>query len=75
MPQIAVGAQDFFGTGSWQAEYVVASKQFQNFDVSLGIGWGRLATTNTIDNPMKLLSDRFGGDYAPNVGGDQVATA
>ena len=70
LPQIAVGAQDFFGSGAWAGEYAVASKQFRNFDVSLGLGWGRFAKTNTINNPLKLLSDRFGSGYSPNVGGD-----
>ena len=73
-PQIALGSQDFFGSGAWQAEYLVASKQFQNFDVSLGIGWGRLATANTIKNPLRLIDDdRFGGEAFSgtiNVGGD-----
>ena len=34
LPQIAVGIQDFLGTGAWAGEYLVASKMFQNFDVS-----------------------------------------
>ena len=67
LPQIAVGVQDFLGTGAWAGEYLVASKMFQNFDVSLGLGWGRFARTNTVKNPLKLIDDRFGNVLAPDI--------
>ncbi|HLY06493.1 MAG TPA: YjbH domain-containing protein, partial [Rhizomicrobium sp.] len=44
MPQIAIGLQDFIGTGVYSAEYVVASKRFGPVDLSMGMGWGRLAS-------------------------------
>ena len=59
LPQVAVGIRDAVGTGRFGAEYVVASKAYGNFDVTLGVGWGRLAGKGVIDNPMTQLSDSF----------------
>jgi len=43
-PALAVGVQDAIGTGIYAAEYMVGSKRFWDFDLTLGMGWGRLAT-------------------------------
>jgi len=41
IPALTLGFQDFVGTGNYSSEYVVASKSFfQNFQSSLGLGWG-----------------------------------
>jgi hypothetical protein len=58
-PQIAFGLQDFIGTGVYSAEYLVASKQFGPFDLTAGMGWGRLATRGTIANPFCKLVASF----------------
>ena len=58
-PQVAVGIRDIVGTGLWGSEYVVASKQFGAFDLTMGMGWGRLAGKGDIKNPLTYLSDRF----------------
>ena len=43
-PAVAVGLQDFMGTGVYSGEYIVASKSITpRLRASLGIGWGRLA--------------------------------
>ncbi|MBP74308.1 MAG: hypothetical protein CMQ18_06995, partial [Gammaproteobacteria bacterium] len=42
LPQVAIGARDILGTGAWEGEYLVASKAWRDFDVTLGMGWGRL---------------------------------
>ena len=47
LPQVAVGIRDLVGTGVWGSEYVVASKGLGGFDVTLGMGWGRLAGKDT----------------------------
>ena len=31
-PQVALGIQDILGTGAWDGEYIVASKQINQFD-------------------------------------------
>ncbi len=58
-PQVAVGINDIVGTGLWGSEYIVASKQFGDFDLTVGMGWGRLAGKGDIKNPLTYLSDRF----------------
>ena len=59
MPQIAIGARDVLGTGAWEGEYLVASKKWKSFDVSLGMGWGRLGTRSGFSNPLSAVSDKF----------------
>ncbi len=58
-PAVAVGLQDFLGTGIYSGEYIVASKRFGPVDVSLGTGWGRLGTEADITNPFCHLADRL----------------
>jgi hypothetical protein len=60
MPQIAVGLQDFLGTGLYSAEYLVATKTIGDaFRVTLGLGWGRLGSYNGFSNPLGAIDDRF----------------
>ena len=59
LPQVAVGIRDIVGTGIWGSEYLVASKEVGDFDMTLGMGWGRLAGTGTFDNPLIQLAESF----------------
>ena len=59
LPQVAVGIRDIVGTGVFGAEYLVASKQIGNTDMTLGVGWGRLAGEGLITNPLRQIDDRF----------------
>jgi hypothetical protein len=59
LPQVAVGIRDIVGTGIAGTEYLVASKSFDNFDLTLGVGWGRLAGKGVISNPLKVISSNF----------------
>ena len=59
LPQVAVGLQDFLGTGLFSGEYVVASKRLGPLDLSFGVGWGRLGSRGDAPNPLVELSDRF----------------
>jgi len=59
-PEIAIGAQDVLGTGAYGAEYLVASKQFGDFDVTGGIGWRRFAGLAPFRNPFTYLFHGFG---------------
>ena len=72
LPQVAVGVRDIVGTAVFGAEYVVASKQIaENTDVTLGLGWGRLAGDGLFSNPLKLFDDRFSNRTATTgEGGD-----
>jgi hypothetical protein len=61
LPQVAVGVRDLLGTGQWGAEYLVGSKQVgRNLDLTVGIGWGRLAERDVAKNPLIAIDDRFG---------------
>lgn len=59
-PALAVGLQDFLGTGVYSGEYIVASKRIGDFDLSAGLGWGRLASRGTFKNPLIYLYSGFG---------------
>lgn len=58
-PELAIGIRDLLGTGLWGSEYIVASKQYGNFDFTLGMGWGRLAQRASFKNPLNIISDKF----------------
>jgi hypothetical protein len=66
-PALAVGIQDVAGTGIYGGEYLVASKRFWDFDVTLGMAWGRLGTYADGDNPLTDLWSGF-GERRRNVG-------
>ena len=59
LPEVSVGIRDLVGTGVFGAEYLVASKRINNFDLTLGMGWGRLAGNGDLSNPFKLVSNKF----------------
>jgi len=59
-PAIAVGLQDFIGTGLFSSEYLVATKTVSDsVRITAGLGWGRLGSYNGFDNPLGLLGDDF----------------
>ena len=58
-PALAVGIQDIAGTGIYAGEYLVASKRFWDFDVTLGMGWGRLGTYADGNNPLTRHLERL----------------
>ena len=40
LPAVAVGVRDMAGTGVFSSEYIVASKRYNNIDLTFGLGWG-----------------------------------
>lgn len=59
-PQIAFGIRDLGGTNRFAAEYLVASKYIGNFDLTMGAGWGTLASSrNSISNPLIEIHNNF----------------
>ena len=50
-PQVALGFQDFGGTGLFSSEYLVGSKQWGDFDFTLGMAWGYLGQGGGLTNP------------------------
>lgn len=59
LPQVAIGIRDLVGTGVWGSEYVVASKKINSFDLTFGLGWGRLAGNGDFKNPLTFFSNSF----------------
>ena len=59
-PAMAIGLNDFVGTGFYSGEYVVATKTFNpRLRGTLGLGWGRLGTVGGFTNPLGIFSERF----------------
>ncbi len=53
LPSLAIGADDFAGTGIYSAEYLVATKALvPALSMTAGIGWGRLAGVGGFENPL-----------------------
>ena len=74
IPQVSVGIRDLVGTGKWGSEYLVASKKIDNLDLTLGMGWGRLAGQGDFTNPLTFFSESF-EERNKNVGfGGKLAT-
>ncbi len=57
-PQIAIGIQDALGAGRFDAEYLVASKRFYDFDFTMGFAWGYLGSRGGIGNLFGGNNDR-----------------
>ncbi|MCU0899690.1 MAG: YjbH domain-containing protein [Cypionkella sp.] len=52
-PALAIGLQDFVGTGVIAGEYIVATKHVTpDLKVSAGLGWGRLGSYKPIGSPL-----------------------
>ena len=68
LPQVAIGITDIGGTGLFSSEYLVANKRRGNFDWSLGIGWGYMAGSSNIPNPLSLLGGKSFDTRAASVG-------
>jgi hypothetical protein len=59
-PSVAIGLRDIIGTGVYSSEYIVASKQIAPaFQVTAGMGWGRLGSSEGFSNPLGVLDARF----------------
>ena len=59
LPQVALGLRDVGGTGIFASEYVVLNKRYNDFDFSLGMGWGYLGVRDSIPNPFCEIADRM----------------
>jgi hypothetical protein len=58
-PDVTLGLDDTIGTGLESGEYLAASKHLGPVDVTLGLGWGRLAGTGMFENPFALVFHSF----------------
>ena len=56
---MSLGMDDFAGTGFFSREYFVATQDYNNVKLSLGIGWGKFAAKNSFKNPLSIITDKF----------------
>ncbi len=60
LPSIAVGLNDFAGTGYYSSEYIVGSYGINNIDFHFGLGWGLLSGSGAkVKNPFSYIDDSF----------------
>ena len=59
LPAIAIGLNDFAGTGLYSSEYIVSSYGVGNIDMHFGLGWGQLNGSNNFKNPLSYIHDSF----------------
>ena len=61
MPAIAIGLNDFAGTGFYSSEYIVSSYGIGNIDLHFGLGWGNLngSKKNNLKNPLGYINNSF----------------
>jgi hypothetical protein len=58
-PSIAVGLNDFAGTGLMTSEYIVTTLNKSNIKYTFGIGWGAFSSNSGFSNPLGLLHNSF----------------
>ena len=73
VPELALGLIDLGGTGAYSSEFIVASKRFNNFDLSLGLGWGRLGGIDHISNPAGWFDDSRNVRYGDTPRGGKIS--
>ena len=77
LPAIAIGLNDFAGTGIYSSEYIVSSYGINKTDFHFGLGFGLLNGSDlSFKNPLSYISDKFndrpsdtqglGGSFQPS---------
>jgi len=77
LPAIAIGLNDFAGTGIYSSEYIVGSYGINKTDFHFGLGFGLLNGSElNFKNPLSYISDKFndrptnteglGGSFQPS---------
>ncbi len=61
---VAIGLDDFAGTGFFSREYIVGTYDLNSFKFTLGLGWGKYATENAFSNPFSKIITQL--DTRPN---------
>lgn len=60
-PEVVVGINSAFGHRRTAGEYFALSKRWNDFDATLGMGWGRSGSAGHLKNPLARLSGHFAG--------------
>lgn len=58
-PALAIGGRDLGNLTPYSSEYLVASKRWQEFDFTLGVGWGDLGRASDLNSPLGWISNQF----------------
>lgn len=74
-PEAVIGINSAYGHRRTASEYIALTKRIESFDITAGMGWGRLGTAGHIKNPLSRLSNHFDGtrdlsSSDPNSAGD-----
>lgn len=60
LPALAIGLNDFAGTGFYSSEYIVSSYGINKLDMHFGLGWGQLSGSDgKINNPFGYIHESF----------------
>lgn len=59
LPQVAFGKRDIAGTGLFDSEYLVTSKQMGPLDLTVGMAWGYSGNSANVTNPFCRASDKY----------------
>lgn len=65
--KIAVGLDDFAGTGFFSREYIAGTYQFDRAKFSIGMGWGKYSTDKAYKNPFSSLIPQLETRPNPNL--------
>ena len=65
IPLIALGLDDFAGTGLFTREYLVSTLIRERYKITLGLGWGKFASSSSYTNPLTIISS--GARFRPIV--------
>jgi len=59
LPRIALGLDDFAGTGQFTREYIITTYDFKSLKFTSGLGWGKYVGESSIKNPLSIFSEEF----------------
>lgn len=62
-PTFSIGFEDIAGTSIFKSEYIVGTKKYGNFDISVGLGFGDFGSRGTIENFFRK-GDRQKWDFS-----------
>ncbi len=72
IPELSIGLNDLGGTGAYAGEYIVASKRKGVFDLTLGLGWGRLGGVDHMNNILSLIDNDRDSRRSSIAGGGKI---
>lgn len=55
-PEIALGLNAVVGHKQFAGEYLALSKRHENWDFTAGLGWGAMAGSGWVENPLGVIS-------------------